>query len=71
MDEVRFDRPLKQVGNARFRCMAAIAYSNKKEVYCFPWLSKMRFEYYHGNLLWLIEKLAEMDKVVIVPVGKE
>jgi len=71
MDLRRFDIPLKQVGNARFRCMASIAYSNNKEVYCFPWLSKMRFDYYHGNLSWLINKLKELDKVVIVPLGKE
>ncbi len=31
----------------------------------------MRFDYYHGNLAWLINKLEELDKVVIVPLGKE
>lgn len=40
LDDQRFERPVKCVGNERFRAMAAIGYAYGKQVYCFPWLSK-------------------------------
>ena len=36
LDDQRFERPLKSVGNEVFRAMAAIGYSHNKEVFCFP-----------------------------------
>lgn len=70
IDPERFERPICGVGNERFKAMAAIAYCNQKEVFCFPWLSKKRFDYYHYNMLGLLEVLKSLKKVVILPVGE-
>jgi len=69
LDHERFERPLSCVGNEVFRAMAAVGYCNKKEIYCFPWLSKRRFDGYHANMTGLLEILESLNKVVIVPVG--
>lgn len=66
----RFERPLFSVGNEIFKAMAAIGYCYKKQVFCFPWLSQRRFEYYHGNMTGLLDILASLNKIVILPIGK-
>lgn len=70
IDSERFERPLSGVGNEIFRAMAAIGYCNKKQIYCFPWLSKMRYENYHGNITNLLDILNSLEMIVIVPIGK-
>jgi len=70
IDDERFERPISGVGNERFKVMAAIGYSNKKEIYCFPWLSNMRFEYFGNNLSFVLEKLEELGKIVVFPLGE-
>ena len=70
IDENRFERPLNATGNEVFKAMAAIAYSNNKQVFCFPWLSQKRFEGYHNNLLWLLDELDRLGIIAIVPVGR-
>ena len=70
IDPERFERPLRGVGNERFKAMAAIGFSHEKQVFCFPWLSKMRFEYYHGNMTDVLNVLESLGKIVILPVGK-
>lgn len=71
IDEERFKRPLSGMGNERFKAMAAIGYVNKKQVYCFPWMSYKRYCGYHEHLQWLIDKLSEFNKVVVLPIGKK
>lgn len=68
--DVRFDRTLNEVGNERFKAMAAIAYSSGKQVYCFPWLSKKRFDYYQQNMTDLLCILDSLNMMSIVPVGQ-
>ena len=70
LDDQRFERPVKYVGNERFRAMAAIGYAYGKQVYCFPWLSKCRFDAYHGNMIWLLDILEKLEMIAIVPVGE-
>ena len=69
LDDDRFQRPLKCVGNERFRAMAAVAYSYDKQIYCFPWMSKMRFDYYGKNISWLLQVLESLGKIIILPCG--
>lgn len=69
LDSERFERPLTGAGNERFRAMAAIGYSHNKQIFCFPWLSKMRFDGYHDNLTWLLDKLETLNMIAIVPIG--
>ena len=68
---VCFDNSLNASGNEIFKCMAAIAYSYGKQVFCFPWLSYMRYEGFHDNIKWLIKMLENLDRIVILPLGKE
>jgi hypothetical protein len=69
IDNERFERPLKGVGNEIFKAMAAIGFSYKKEIFCFPWLSNRRFESYHKNLTALLQILENLGKTVIIPIG--
>lgn len=69
IDSERFERPLTGVGNEIFKAMAAIGFSYKKEIFCFPWLSNKRFESYHENLTTLLRILENLKKVIIIPVG--
>lgn len=69
IDNERFERPLNSVGNEIFKSMAAIGFSYKKEIFCFPWLSNRRFENCHKNLTALLQILENLKKTVIIPVG--
>lgn len=69
LDSERFERPLNAAGNEIFRSMAAIGFSYKKEIFCFPWLSDRRFESYHENLTALLRIFENLGKTVILPVG--
>lgn len=69
IDSDRFERSLNGVGNEIFKAMAAIGFSYKKEIFCFPWLSNKRFESYHKNLTVLLQILEDLEKTIIIPVG--
>lgn len=69
LDNERFERPLSQVGNEIFRAMAAVGYCYGKEIFCFPWMSKRRFESYRENLSVTLKILDELKKIVIIPIG--
>ena len=71
IDKDRFMRPLSSVGNEIFRCMAAIGYVNMKEVFCFPWFSRTRFNGFHKHMEDLFDILCSVEKILIVPLGKE
>ena len=70
LDDQHFERPVKAVGNEQYRAMATIGYSMGKQVYCFPWFSRKRYESYHKNLSWLMEMLENLEMTVILPIGK-
>ena len=65
----RFERKLSQVGNEKFRCMAAIGYANNKTIYCFPWMSKSRYNYYHRNLTDVLNILRDLGQTVLIPTN--
>jgi len=67
----RFERPVSHVGNEVFKAMAAIGYCRGKRVFCFPWMSNERFNYYHRNLDDLLDILERLKTVVIFPIGRE
>lgn len=69
IDNERFERPLAGVGNEIFKSMAAIGFSYKKEVFCFPWLSRRRFDSYSRNLTDSLEVLESLNKTIILPIG--
>ena len=69
IDSERFERPINGAGNEIFKAMAAIGFSYKKEIFCFPWLSDKRFNGYHENLTTLLQILKGLEKTVIIPVG--
>lgn len=65
----RFRFHTSGVGNEHFRCAAAIAYASSKSVYCFPWISKKMVEYYGLNLQDVLDILAKLGKIVILPTN--
>lgn len=70
LDTQRFDRPLAYAGNEIFRCMAAIGYANGKQVFCFPWLSRIRYDNYQEHMKKLLEVLDSLEMISIFPIGK-
>ncbi len=69
IEPYRFEQHLEGTGNERFKAMAAIAYCHQKQIFCFPWMSQKRYDAFHLHLSWLVDKLAEMRMIVILPIG--
>ena len=69
LDSERFQKPIYATGNERFRAMAAVGFSSGKDVFCFPWMSKGRFESFHRNLTGWFDILEKLDKIIIAPLG--
>lgn len=67
--DFRFERPISKTGNEKFKAMAAIGFSYGKELFCFPWLSQMRYHAFHNHMPDLLDILANNDKTVILPLG--
>ena len=65
----RFERPISNTGHECFKAMAAISYCYGKQVFCFPWMSKIRFSSYHRNITDLLEILERLNIVAILPLG--
>lgn len=70
LSDHRFDYPVCGNGNERCRAMGAIAYAYGKDVFCFPWYSKRTYDAYQRHMPWLMEKLTELKKIVILPLGE-
>lgn len=68
LSDERFERPIKGVGNEIFNAMAAIAFAHNKQIFCFPWFSKKRFDGYHEHLKNLLKILEGLEKIVILPL---
>lgn len=67
--EERCNRPLKYVGNERFRAMSAIGLAHSKEIFCFPWLSKKYVDYLGLNLRFALKVLEDNNKTIIFPTN--
>ncbi len=63
----RLNRPLRAVGNERYRAMAAIGYAYGKEVFCMPWFSNGRIKYFHMHFKTIQKVLEKERKVFIFP----
>ena len=60
---------ISQAGNEKYRAMAAIAYCNKKELFCFPWFSKSMYQYFYYHFKKICEVLNDKGKTIILPIG--
>lgn len=67
IDESRFDRPIKAVGNARYQAMAAVAYAHGRTIFCFPWMSRRRLAAVEGRLSATLQTLTDRGMLVILP----
>lgn len=70
IDIERFNRRLGGVGNEVFKAMSAIGYCFSKDIFCFPWLSKKRFDSYHNHMEDLFSIIKSLNKIIILPLGK-
>ena len=71
ISDFKYKMPVRACGNEKIRIMAAIGYAWGKEIFCFPWYSKHRYENAFGeNISFSTEKLSELGKIVICPIGK-
>lgn len=71
LDKGRFERRLNCTGNEVVRAMAAVAFSQGKDIICFPWMTKAEFDSYNMNMPWALDKLEALGKIIIFPRGKE
>ena len=69
IDSERFERPITGSGNEKFRAMASIGYSYGKQIFCFPWMSRRRFDAYQGQMEDLMNIMESLKMVVILPIG--
>ena len=67
----RLNRPLKQCGNEGLRAMVAILFSYEKNIFCFPWLSKNRYESQHSHYVKICDILSSFGKTVIIPTARD
>lgn len=70
LSEDRLDRPICYTGNERFRSMSAVGYAFGKQIFCFPWLSNMMFEYYSNSITCAMNALSTLGLMSILPVGR-
>ena len=70
IEKFRFDLPVDATGNERFKIMAAIGFCFGKQIFCFPWMSRMRFECFEAHTKKGLDVLESMGKIVILPIGK-
>ena len=71
LDDERINRPLKACGNEKIRAMAAIGYAFGKQIFCFPWLSKIRYSYFYNHIKYVVDTLITLGAIVIVPTEEE
>lgn len=70
LSQDRLDRAICFVGNERFRSMSAIGYAFGKQVFCFPWLSDMMYNYYANNIMSISNALECLGLMSIIPHGR-
>ena len=70
IEKIRFDLPIDATGNERFKIMAAIGFCYGKQIFCFPWMSRMRFECFEAHTRKGLDVLESMGKIVVLPIGK-
>ena len=61
------DRCIAMLGNTKLQAMAAVAFAAGKDIFCFPWLSSKRYNYYATRIDFVANVLAERGKIVILP----
>ncbi|MBQ7821276.1 MAG: hypothetical protein IJ391_03235 [Clostridia bacterium] len=69
LSEDRLDRTIDQVGNEFIRSLIAIEYVNGKDIFCFPWLSSKKYEYYRANIDYVSHILTQLGKIIIIPTN--
>lgn len=70
LSEERLDRRIANMGNERFRGMAALGFLHNKEIFCFPWMSEKLLKTFQWTLKYTFEPLLKFDKTIIFPSGK-
>lgn len=71
LSDHRIDCQVAHCGNERIRMMAAVGDAYGKQVFCFPWMSKSYFDGFHLYMPYTLDKLEKLNKIVILPIGKE
>lgn len=69
IDNQRFSRTIRCVGNEIYNCNAAIGYAEKKEVFSFPWISLKKYNYLCNRIHFLCETLDKLGCIVLLPVS--
>jgi len=69
LSDFRISRTIAEMGNEKYNAMAAIAFCNAKEIFCFPWLSLMRYNALQERLDYLTRVLSSQGKTIIFPIG--
>ena len=69
IEKNRFDLPINATGNERFKVMAAVGFCYEKHIFCFPWMSRMRYECFEGHTEKGLDVLESMGKIAILPIG--
>ena len=60
---------VNKTGTEQYKAMCAIGFSYGKEIFCFPWFSKSRYEAFVVHLNYTLKVLSDLNKIVILPLG--
>lgn len=69
LDCERFKRAVSCNGNEKYRAMVAIAYAYGKQIYCFPWFSRMRYAGLKNNIEPIFNIANELGIVILPTEG--
>lgn len=61
------DIAISSSGTERMKIMAAVGFAYGKEIFCFPWFSKMRSQAFGKHPEYAMYTLEALNKIVIVP----
>ena len=67
VEEPWFDRPVSQTGNLAYQAIAAIAFATGADVFCLPWFSAARYDYFKERIARIAKTLTERNKILIIP----
>jgi len=64
-----FAQPICCAGNDGYSCNAAIGYAKKYEVFSFPWISRIKYDFLVSQLHSVCETLEKTGCIVLLPVS--
>lgn len=60
-------KKIKDTGNLRYRCNAAIGFAAEKVIFSFPWISERQLDLFYHEIISLSDTLKRFEKIILLP----